>query len=209
MKNILPTESWPTTKTTIKRLLSYLGLTGLCVFLVLGCQKSGLLQLGNDSPLKDNAVINNGSNSICGPTGDPVRWYVGLDAATVWELQQARAATSQYQNINNALADGYVDIGVNVQNMGHHFMNTKLVDGVFDFEHPEILVYNRNDKGVEDLVAVEYAIPKSYPVPEGFTGTADVWNGTTQFPFWLLHAWVWKYNPDGVFNWTNPNVHLH
>jgi len=24
-----------------------------------------------------------------------------------------------------------------------------------------------------------------------------------------LHAWVWAYNPDGVFNWTNAEVHLH
>ena len=25
---------------------------------------------------------------------------------------------------------------------------------------------------------------------------------------WRVHAWVWKYNPDGVFNWTNPAVDL-
>jgi hypothetical protein len=70
-------------------------------------------------------------------------------------------------------------------------------------------VYNKNDKGEQELVAVEYAVPLSYPMPEGFTGSDDVWNGTSGFPLWLLHAWVWAYNPDGVFNWTNPSIELH
>jgi hypothetical protein len=26
---------------------------------------------------------------------------------------------------------------------------------------------------------------------------------------WLLHSWVWAYNPQGIFNPTNPMVHLH
>jgi hypothetical protein len=93
--------------------------------------------------------------------------------------------------------------------MGHHYMNTSLVDGTFDIRHPEILVYNRDANGKQVLVAVEYAVPLTDPMPEGFTGSQDVWNGTSGFPLWLLHAWVWSYNPDGVFNWTNESVELH
>ena len=63
--------------------------------------------------------------------------------------------------------------------------------------------------GKQVLVAVEYAVPLTDPMPEGFTGSQDVWNGTSGFPLWLLHAWVWAYNPDGVFNWTNESVELH
>ena len=88
-------------------------------------------------------------------------------------------------------------------------MKTSIVDGIFDIREPEILVYNKNVGGAQELVAVEYAVPLTFPKPEGFTGSADVWNGTSGFPLWLLHAWVWSYNPDGVFNWTNPTVHLH
>ena len=136
-------------------------------------------------------------------------WYDSLDVQTLWELQQARAATARYQNLNNALMDGYQDIGVDVEHMGHHYMNTSLVDDHFDLKKPEILVYNRLEDGTPVLVAVEYALPITEPQPEGFYGNADVWNGNSPFPLWLVHAWVWAYNPEGAFNWTNPLVHLH
>lgn len=135
--------------------------------------------------------------------------YNGLGKQTTLELQQARAATARYRNIENALKDGYTNIGVDVENMGHHYMNNSLVDGTFDIRNPEILVYNGNAEEGFELVAVEYAIPLTFARPAGFTGSLDVWNNTSGFPLWLLHAWVWTYNPDGVFNPTNSSVHLH
>jgi len=135
--------------------------------------------------------------------------YTGLPWQTHNELQQARAATARYQNINNAIKDGYEDINVVAPNMGYHFMKESLVDNKFDIRNPEILVYNKNMDGDFYLVAVEYAVPLSFPMPEGFYGNHDVWDGSSGFPLWLLHAWVWTYNPDGVFNPTNRLVHLH
>lgn len=131
---------------------------------------------------------------------------------TVEELKLARAASAKYQNINNAKADGYSDINVVIPNMGYHFMKTAYVDNQFEIERPEILVYNKKDNGQIELVAVEYAIPiplSPNQAPAGFTGDADVWTYSTVFNLWLLHAWVWENNPDGVFNSTNPLVHLH
>jgi hypothetical protein len=135
--------------------------------------------------------------------------YTGLSSQLSWELQQARAATAKYQNLKNAIKDGYADINVISENMGYHYMRTSIVDANFEITKPEILVYNKDDDGNYELVAVEYAVPLTLPRPEGFTGSSDVWNDTSGFPFWLLHAWVWEYNPLGVFNPTNPNVHLH
>ena len=138
--------------------------------------------------------------------------YAEISNQTAWELQQARAATAKYRNINNAIKDGYADIGVVVPNMGFHYMKSTLVDDKFDFRKPEILVYNRDHDGKTELVAVEYAVPIDFTpfvAPQGFTGSDDVWDRNTGFGLWLLHAWVWHYNPDGVFNPTNPNVHLH
>jgi hypothetical protein len=135
--------------------------------------------------------------------------YSGLSKQTLWELQQARAATAKYNLVENAIKDGYVDIAVDVEHMGHHYMKPSIVDATFDITQPEILVYNRNERGVQQLVAVEYAVPLSFAMPEGFTGSSDVWKGDSGFPFWLVHAWVWSYNPDGVFNWTNATVDLH
>jgi hypothetical protein len=138
-----------------------------------------------------------------------IQMYPGLSFTTKSELQQARFATAKYKNIENAIADGYQDIHVDMENMGHHFMKASLVDDQFDISHPEILVYNKDERGIQQLVAVEYAVPLQYSQPEGFTGSGDVWDGNTGFGLWLLHAWVWDYNPDGVFKPMNPTVHLN
>ena len=141
-----------------------------------------------------------------------LQWYDGLNATTLWELQQARAATARYRNIENAKKDGYADINVVMENMGHHFMKASNLDDQFDMRNPEILVYNKMSDGTMELVAVEYAIPidlSPNAAPEGFTGSSDVWSKNTGFGLWLLHAWVWYPNPDGVFNPTNKNVHTH
>ena len=138
-----------------------------------------------------------------------VMLYNGLSFQTAWELQQARAATAKYKNIQNAFKDGYADIHVKASNMGYHFMREVIVDATFDYRQPEILVYNKDERGAFYLVAVEYAVPIDLPRPSGFTGDGDKWDNTSPFPFWLLHAWVWEYNPDGVFNATNRMVHVH
>jgi len=143
--------------------------------------------------------------------GNPVNDY-NVSATVKWELQQARAATAPYQNFDNAIADGYADIGVVVPNMGHHYMKASLLDGSFDKTKPEILVYHKHEDGSMELVAVEYAVPINLTplaAPQGFTGSGDVWDRNTGFGLWLLHAWVWSYNPSGVFNPTNPLVHQH
>ncbi len=169
-----------------------------CIF-ISACQKQSTssdveqAQLASNLKSEANAVI----------------LYNGLSDLTSSQLQQARAATAKYRNIENAIKEGYTDIEVDVEHMGHHFMKTAIVDSVFDITQPEILVYNMNEKGKQELVAVEYAIPLTYQRPEGFSGSGDVWKDDSGFPLWLLHAWVWAYNPEGVFNWTNPLVHLH
>ena len=149
-------------------------------------------------------VSSNEMSSAMRPAGNES----GLSQQTLWELQQAKAATAKFQNIENAKADGYEDIGVVVPNMGYHFRKLALVDSVFDFRKPELLVYNKDKFGRFQLLAVEYAVPiaQSPNAPEGFTGNADVWDSNDDFGLWTLHAWVWEYNPEGVFHDTNPLV---
>jgi hypothetical protein len=133
--------------------------------------------------------------------------HYNLPSATMAELQQAKIATARYNNLANAIADGYFDINVIVPHMGYHYMKLSFVDGNFEIDKPEILVYSPNPaSGQMQLVAVEYAIPNTEPQPEGFTGDYDVWDNNAIFGLWLLHAWVWEYNPDGVFTDLNPNV---
>jgi hypothetical protein len=93
--------------------------------------------------------------------------------------------------------------------MGWHYVNFGLVDGDFDPERPEILVFADDPcGGKRRLVAMEYAIPLgvSTKAPLGFVGRADVWTADEALGLWTLHAWVWEYNPDGVFEPFNPRV---
>ena len=126
----------------------------------------------------------------------------------VTELAKARRATARYQNIENALQDGYVDIHVVLPNMGRHFLKEALLDATFEAERPELLVYTEQPGGHRSLVAVEYAIPLnlSTRAPEGFKGGADAWFEDQTFKLWTLHAWVWRENADGIFNPTNTKV---
>lgn len=168
---------------------------------LISCQKEAVHDHEEEMQISKSAVSESEANVL--------NRYSGLSFLTKWELQQARAATARYRNFDNAIKDGYVDIEVIVPGMGHHFMKPSLVNATFDIRNPEILVYNKNMDGSYTLVAVEYAVPLAFPRPEGFSGSADNWNENTGFGLWLLHAWVWKYNPAGVFNSTNSDVHTH
>jgi len=174
-------------------------------FLFTACKKyeANKPQTGNTEQL----TINDGK-----PDVELLNNYGGLDPQTVLELQQAKAATAKYQNIENAFADNYgKDPVVILPNMGYHFLKAEQVSPVFDLRKPAILVYNKKGNGKFELVAVEYAVPMSslppHVAPEGFTGNDDKWNeNTLNTGWWTLHAWVWANNPEGVFEPMNPLV---
>ena len=122
------------------------------------------------------------------------------------ELAAARGATAGYHDVATAVADGYVDIGLYVPGMGHHYLNPDLLGDGFDPAAPELLVYANAASGGLRLVAVEYAvvITDAQP-PSGFTGSADHWHADPA-GLWTLHAWVWLHNPDGTFAAFNPRL---
>jgi hypothetical protein len=190
----------------------FLTLTPLVVLVVLlitivlsSCQKQSDGKAEDVNPVTKNAAAN---------VDDELRtFYSGLDPQTLWELQQVRAATARYRNVNNAFNDNYVDINLKLPNMGYHMLKQELVTPVFNIRKPPILVYNKTEDGSFELLAVEYAIPidQQHPniAPEGFTGNADEWNfNTLNTGWWTLHAWVWKNNPDGVFAPMNTDVEV-
>lgn len=128
------------------------------------------------------------------------------------ELARLRAAVARYHNFKNALADGYtIDASGYVSHMGHHYLKASLVDGTFELERPEFLIYIPGPNGRWRFVGVEYAvsildITNPQPAPEGFSGDADVWVINNAFKIWTLHAWVGLNNPDGIFASHNPRI---
>ena len=125
------------------------------------------------------------------------------------QLDAVRNATAKFIDVAAAEAAGYHDIGLLVPHMGWHYMKDELVDGKFDPTQPELLVYADDScGGKRKLVAVEYTIPLSLSkhAPVGFVGRADEWDANQDFHLWTLHAWVFEFNPDGVFAPFNPRV---
>jgi hypothetical protein len=130
-------------------------------------------------------------------------------AAAILQLEAARQATARYVDVDEAVADGYVDVGVFFPNMGWHYLRGELLDAKFEATAPEFLVYADDPcGGKRKLVAVEYAVPLdlSRKAPQGFEGPADAWATNTDFGLWTLHAWVFELNPDGVFAAYNSRV---
>lgn len=132
-----------------------------------------------------------------------------LSPETRQELARARQATLQYHSPAQAEHDEYVDVDLFVSGQGFHFVNFGLVNGTFDPEKPQILVYAPTSQGRLRLVAVEYAVPiaLSPDAPAGFTGENDGWHKEDALGgVWVLHAWIWQANPLGIFKDNNPNV---
>ena len=151
---------------------------------------------------------NNSVEPLDSNSGTALNKSYKLTGPVFYELQAVKAATAKYNDINRAIADGYADINVVVPHMGHHYLKAAYMDANFELTKPEILVYQPRGNGTFKLVAVEYAVPlnlASAP-PEGFTGSDDVWHANTGAGIWALHAWIWEYNPDGVFADFNPDV---
>jgi hypothetical protein len=134
---------------------------------------------------------------------------IHLSAQAHQELAQARAATAKYHNVEQALADGYVQDSPDIPGEGFHYVKFSAVDCDFNPDEPEVLHYAfvPNENRLQ-LVGVEYAVPLACgAAPEGFTGDADEWEWEVGGPpLWSLNAWIWRNNPDGIFAPLNPLV---
>jgi len=127
------------------------------------------------------------------------------------ELAEVRSATAEYNDPQNAKADGYRPEQEAVCGMGFHWPNPQLLDTV-DKLQPQVLVYGEDDNGNLVLGAVEYVVPKqseyenSPPDLFNHDGGDEVWDtlvlGGNEN--WALHVWVHNHNPEGVFHHTNP-----
>jgi hypothetical protein len=94
--------------------------------------------------------------------------------------------------------------------MGVHFINQTLMDDKVDIKTPEALVYELDATAhITGLVAHEYIVPQHAwhkSTPPSLFGVRFHKHPT--LPLWILHAWLWKDNPRGVFQDWNPAVRL-
>ncbi len=121
------------------------------------------------------------------------------------ELAQLASTTRFYDTAPEALAQGFDSTGtVYVTGMGHHWPMVSRIDGQFNPNEPEFVLYVQNQAtGVWEFVAVEYAVVPDPAdptrAPEGFSGDQDAWAFNTAQGVWTLHCWIELENADGIF----------
>lgn len=132
------------------------------------------------------------------------------------QLAALRAATAPYHDFDAATAAGLWDTPITgclataAGGMGYHY--AKLDNfGTLDATRPQALLFEPERDGSMRLVGVEFIVPDggapgvadSAPPPPLFGQSFDY---VPAFDVWGLHAWVWRYNPAGLFAAWNPQV---
>lgn len=152
---------------------------------------------------------------------------------TLVQLGQAYAGTAKYLDVGRAVADGYGEFrdaaGIacidkpGVGGMGIHYVGGGVADIELDPATPEALVYEPDPHGRLRLVAVEYIVfqeawDKVHKAPPSMFGQTFTLVPGGPLPdgnrygipaFYELHAWLWKWNPRGLFDDWNPRVTCH
>ena len=132
-----------------------------------------------------------------------------LSPQNLADLAAARKATARFHRVEQAEAEGYINLNFCEEGEGCHWLKPSLLDGQFDLTQPEILLYVRDGDGWR-LVGVEYAVPLSLSpgvAPEGFAGDADTWREDSEgVGLWELTVWLWLNNPNGMFEQHNPRA---
>lgn len=127
-----------------------------------------------ERPLLRDGILNGGITHTLAP--DP--WNPMTDddecAALADELQRAKHVAATYPTIADAEAAGYRKVTTFYPGIAAHYMNFDLVDGEFDLEHPEMLLYD-GDGPTAGVVGLSYYIMKAgdEEPAEGFTGDND------------------------------------
>ena len=140
-------------------------------------------------------------------------------------LSMIRQATARFQNIDAALAAGYVDDGYGcfdaaqagldpaLGGMGFHLINEALhADPATDPLKPDLLVYEPRRGVKPKLVALEYEVfiadwyGAGNIAPPALLGHVFEELHFPGLDVFALHLWLWRDNPNGMFQDFNPKV---
>ncbi len=142
----------------------------------------------------------------------------GVSAHAQHDLAKVRTATAKYHRVEVARQDGY-DLREGLDHcfdnpgvgaMGFHYINTDILDLKLDALQPEAMVYVPGPKGQLQLGAVEYIVPAADWDAAGHTEPPMVLDHhlhlNKTLGVYVLHIWLWKNNPAGMFEDWNPMV---
>ncbi|MFN2136535.1 MAG: hypothetical protein ACK2UK_11310 [Candidatus Promineifilaceae bacterium] len=133
------------------------------------------------------------------------------------DLARVRRSTAGFQRPEVAQAAGWDLVpgldhcfdNPGVGAMGYHYINTALLDTELDPLRPEAMVYELRPNGQLKLGAVEYIVPAADW--DAISSELPALHGQSfhlneDLGVYVLHAWIWKHNPAGMFEDWNPRV---
>ena len=130
------------------------------------------------------------------------------------DIATLRRIVAPYHRFEAAQEDGYTLLVPRCRDnqpqggMGWHYANPAYLDGAVEVTKPEALIYEPQKDGSLRFVGVEYVVPFSILPPEA--EAPELFGQTFLHNFgdelWMLHVWVGRHNPDGMFATWNPQV---
>ena len=132
-----------------------------------------------------------------------------------------RESTVRFKDVTVAEAEGYAlqfgcVSGSDGGAMGLHYVNGALVNaGQVDATRPQIVIYEATPNGGLQLIGADFLViadawnAKHSGPPELMGQLFHLFDAPNRFgldPFYTLHVWAWKDNPNGTFTNWNPNV---
>ena len=136
-------------------------------------------------------------------------------------VKAVRDATERFRDVSQADREGYGLLfgcvsGGDYGAMGLHYVNFPLVgDGEVDAAHPEIILYEPLPNGRVRITGADFLVlaadwdAKHQGPPELMGQLFHFFESPNRFglpPFYTLHVWAWKDNPNGTFTNWNPAV---
>jgi hypothetical protein len=136
-------------------------------------------------------------------------------------VKAVRDATEPFRDVSAAMTEGYAlqfgcVSGGEFGAMGLHFVKGALIgDGEIDVAHPEIVLYEPMSNGRVRITGADYLVlaadwDAKHPAPPELGGQLfHLFESPNRFglpPFYTLHVWAWKDNPNGTFTNWNPDV---
>jgi hypothetical protein len=129
------------------------------------------------------------------------------------DLASVRRVTAGFGDIAAARAAGYTEQITSCWyhrergGQGYHYGRTDLIDGAVSLLEPELVMYEPLADGTLEFIGIEYIVPFAawtQPEPPALLGRSFMRN--EQLELYVLHVWLGKENPNGIYADWNPNV---
>lgn len=126
------------------------------------------------------------------------------------DLNALYGVTVAYTDFSRAQAAGYTARLTDCMSdasggMGYHYGKVANIDANARLLEPEILMYEPQSDGSLRFVGIEFVVPLSTSAtPPSLFGLQ--FHRNDAFQLWVLHVWLYKDNPRGMFSDWNPTV---